>query len=329
LPLIGKKHNLILNLKINGQLSVSLPLIEQHILEFYKQLFGEAHDKKAFLYNNFWDDKFLVHESSRLIFKQPFTLEELKEVVFGSNSSGAPGPDGFSFAFYPHFLVKVQDDLMLLLQHFYNISLKTAKLNHAMVCLLPKENDATVIQKFRPISLVDCSYKIISKVLTNRLSGIVNDIVDEAQTSFIQGKFILDNVLAAHEIIYYVKLYKHKGIIFKVNFEKSYDRISWSFLKELLLSRRFGPKWTAWIDNMLMGAQTCIKFNGNLTPYFSCKRGLRQGDPLSPFILDLVTDALCQLLIRGRDASLIQVPVFDNGHRIINFHYDDDTIFFS
>jgi hypothetical protein len=70
-----KKHNLILNLKINGQLSDSLPLIEQHILEFYKQLFGEAHNKNAFLSNNFWDDKFLVDESSRLILEQPFTLE--------------------------------------------------------------------------------------------------------------------------------------------------------------------------------------------------------------------------------------------------------------
>jgi hypothetical protein len=178
-----------LNLEINGQLSDSLPLIEQHILEFYKQLFGEAHDKKTFLYNSFWDDKFLVDESSRLFLEQPFTLAELKETVFGSNASGAPGPDGFSFAFYQHFWSIVQDDLMLLLQHFYNNALNVAKLNHAMLCLLPKEKDVTVIQKFRPISLVDCSYKIISKVLTNRLSVIVNTIVDEAQTTFIQGRF--------------------------------------------------------------------------------------------------------------------------------------------
>jgi Reverse transcriptase (RNA-dependent DNA polymerase) len=97
---------------------------------------------------------------------------------------------------------------MLFLQHFYNNALNVTKLNHAMMHLLSKENDARVIQKFRPISLVDCSYKIISKVLTNRLSVIVNTIVDEAQTTFIQGRFILDNVLAAHEIIHYAKLHK-------------------------------------------------------------------------------------------------------------------------
>jgi Reverse transcriptase (RNA-dependent DNA polymerase) len=79
-----------------------------------------------------------------------------------------------------------------------------------------------------------------------------------------------------------------------------------------------------------VGAQTCINFNGNMIPYFPCQRGLRQGDPLSPFMFDLVTDALCQILIRGRDAGLIQDlgPVLDNGHNIINFHYADDTIFF-
>jgi hypothetical protein len=81
-------------MEINGQLSDSLPLIEQHILEFYKQLFGEAHDKNAFLYNSFWDDKFLVDESNRQFLEQPFTLTELKEAVFRSNASDAPGPDG-------------------------------------------------------------------------------------------------------------------------------------------------------------------------------------------------------------------------------------------
>jgi Reverse transcriptase (RNA-dependent DNA polymerase) len=75
-----------------------------------------------------------------------------------------------------------------------------------MVCLLPKEPDATVIQNFRPISLVDCSYKIISKILTNMMTGFMNTIVDEAQATFIKGRFILDNVLAANEIIYFCQM---------------------------------------------------------------------------------------------------------------------------
>jgi Reverse transcriptase (RNA-dependent DNA polymerase) len=118
---------------------------------------------------------------------------------------------------------------VLLITHFYNNSLHVAKINHVMLCLLPKESKASIIQKFRPIRLLYCSYKIISKILTNRLAHAVHHIVDEAQAAFIQGRFILDNVLAAHEIIHFAKTTKQQGIILKIDFEKAYDRVSWFF----------------------------------------------------------------------------------------------------
>jgi Reverse transcriptase (RNA-dependent DNA polymerase) len=119
--------------------------------------------------------------------------------------------------------------------------------------------------------------------------------------------------------------------VLKIDFEKAYDRVSWTFVHELLISRGFGQMWTGWITSLLIGAQTYIDFNGSMTQYFQYRRCLRQGDPLSPFLFDLVTDALCQIVQRGRDASLIQDlgSVLDDGHKVINFHYADDTIFFS
>jgi Reverse transcriptase (RNA-dependent DNA polymerase) len=244
----------------------------------------------------------------------------------GSNASGASGPDGFTFAFYQHFWDIIQADLLLLITYFYNNFLRVAHINHVMLCLLLKEHEASIIQKFRPISLLGCSYKI----LTNRLAHMVYNIVDEAQTIFIQGRFILDNVLAAHKIIHFIKTTKQKVIILNVDFEKAYDRVSWDFLKDLLVSRGFGMVWSNWIENLLVGAKTCVNFNGNLTQYFQCKRGIRQGDPLSPFLFDLVIDTLCQLLIRGNELGLLNGlgPVLANEKQIINFHYADDTIFF-
>jgi Reverse transcriptase (RNA-dependent DNA polymerase) len=97
-------------------------------------------------------------------------------------------------------------------QHFYNNSLRIAKLNQDILCLLPKEADASVMQKFRPISLVNYSYKIIFKMLTNRLSDIMHIIVDSAQAAFILGRYILDNMLVANEIIHFVKSHKQKGL---------------------------------------------------------------------------------------------------------------------
>jgi Reverse transcriptase (RNA-dependent DNA polymerase) len=146
---------------------------------------------------------------------------------------------------------------------------------------ISKKTDAQIIQKFRPVSLIDCCYKIISKILTNRLVKFMNKLVDPAQATFIQYIYIyiyiLDNVLTANEIIRFAKNHKQQGIALKIDFEKIYDRVSWTFLKELLLSRRFDLVWTTWIEMLLVGAQTYINFNGHLIPYFACQRGLKQG----------------------------------------------------
>jgi Reverse transcriptase (RNA-dependent DNA polymerase) len=223
----------------------------------------------------------------------------------------------------------VKEDLMT--RQFYDNFSKVVKLNHVMLGLILKEFNASHIKKYKPISLVDCSYKIISKILTNRLARVLDKIVDPAQVAFIKSRYILDNVLVANEIIHYAKLHKQKGIVLKVDLEKAYDRVSWTFVQELLISKGFGQMWTGWITNLLVGTQTCINFNGSMTQYFQCRRDLCQGDSLSLFLFDLVIDALCQIVQRGRDASLMQGlgPVLENGHKIINFHYADDTIFFS
>lgn len=172
---------------------------------------------------------------------------------------------------------------------------------------------------------------IISKFLTNRLTPYMHTLVDPTQAAFIKGRYTLYNIVAANEVIHYAKTFKQKGIVLKIDFKKAYDKVSWSFLEKLLLSRGFGIQWTTWILNLLQGSQTCVNFNGTPTHFFFfCKRGLRLGDPLSQFLFDLVTDALCQILNRDKILGLIQGlgPVLDDGHRIIIFHYADDTVFF-
>jgi Reverse transcriptase (RNA-dependent DNA polymerase) len=95
-----------------------------------------------------------------------------------------------------------------------------------MVFLIPKIKDSTAIQKFRPISIVDCCYKILSKILTNRLAPLMHSLIDPSQTTFIPSRYILDNVLVAHEIIHSVKIDKSKGLPLKEDFEKAYDKVN-------------------------------------------------------------------------------------------------------
>jgi Reverse transcriptase (RNA-dependent DNA polymerase) len=135
-----------------------------------------------------------------------------------------------SFLLYQHYFDLVKYDLMILLHHFHSNTLEVAKLNHTMVCLIPKEKETKKIQKYRLINLVDCCYKIISKILTNRLAPLMNNLVDPTQATFIKRMYILDNVLTVSEIIHSTKHNKTHGVFLKVDFEKAYDMVNWDFI---------------------------------------------------------------------------------------------------
>jgi Reverse transcriptase (RNA-dependent DNA polymerase) len=102
----------------------------------------------------------------------------------------------------------------------------------------------------------------------------------------------MDNIICAFEVLHQVKISKTKDVLFKIDFEKAFDRVHWDFLLKTLKDRGFGHRWIEWITNILYGSKTYINFNGELGPHFHCKRGVRHGDPLSPFLFDLMADVL-------------------------------------
>jgi hypothetical protein len=117
-----------------------------------------------------------------------FTEDEVKEAVFGSYADGAPGPDGLSFMFYQTYWDIVKGDLIDMFNNWYTDNLDLYRLNFAMITLIPKENEARSMKKFRPISLLNCSFKIFTKVLTNRLASIINRLISYHQSAFIRGR---------------------------------------------------------------------------------------------------------------------------------------------
>jgi hypothetical protein len=142
---------------------------------------------------------------------------------------------------------------MDLVRGFEKEEVNVARVNYAMIILLPKEEEAISLRKFRPISLINCSFKIISKTLNNRLESICNRLLASNQTSFVRGRFILESVVSTYEIIHEAARNKEKGIILKLDYEKVYDRVNWDFFEEMLVSRGFGRRWRDWILNMVKG----------------------------------------------------------------------------
>jgi hypothetical protein len=139
---------------------------------------------------------------------------------------GALGRYGFYFLFYQKFWELIRDDFMAMVRDFENFRLDVARLNFTIITLIPKLKNARDMKKFKPNSLGNCSLKIITKAITNRFSPIGNWIISQTKLFFIKSRYILESVLAAHEVINDVHSKKHSGLVLKLDYEKAYDRIN-------------------------------------------------------------------------------------------------------
>jgi hypothetical protein len=162
---------------------------------------------------------------------------------------------------------------MALIRGFKVESFSIARLNYAMIVLLPKEEEAKILKKIRPISLINCSYKIFSKALNNRLGGIADKLLSHNQTAFVKGRYILESVIAAQEIIHGAIKEKEKGLVLKLDYEKAYDRVDWEFLEEMMSSRGFGSKWIRWVMRLVKGGSVSVRINDENNPYFNLNMG--------------------------------------------------------
>jgi hypothetical protein len=207
---------------------------------------------------DFWgeDDKVTVQENVML--EASFSEEEIKMAIFESYAKGALGLDSFSFMFYYHFWDLIKVDFMKLVKDFESEHLNLDRLNYAVITLILKGPEAKLLKKFRPISLLNCSFEIFGKALNNRLIRVADRLISKNQIAFIKGKFILESVVAAHEIIHDIHKNKESGIILKLDYEKAYDRVSWTFLEEMLLSRGFEETWVSWIMKLVKGGSLCV-----------------------------------------------------------------------
>ncbi|GJX72023.1 RNA-directed DNA polymerase, eukaryota [Tanacetum coccineum] len=155
--------------------------------------------------------------------------------------------------------------------------------NPSFIALIPKVNDTKFVKDFHPISLIGCQYKIVGKILANRLSRVIGRLVSKEQSAFICGRQILDGPMILSEVIEWCNQKKKKAMIFKVDFEKAYDSVRWDFLDMIMLRFGFGDTWRDWIKGCLISSSASILVNGSPTNEFRFQQGLRQGDPLSSF----------------------------------------------
>ena len=171
-------------------------------------------------------------------------------------------------------------------------------------------------------------YKIIAKVLAGSLKKVLPSVIDESQSAFLKGRGILDSVLMANEAIEDLKRKGRSGLCLKLDFEKAYDSVRWDFLYDILLRMGFNNKWILWIRGCLESASMSVLVNGCPTEEFKPSRGLRQGDPLAPFLFLVVAEGLSGVVRQALKNNLLSgLKIGKNELEVCILQFADDTLF--
>jgi len=226
-----------------------------------------------------------------------FTEDEVKEAVWQCEGSKSPSPNGFNFNFIKSDWDTFKKDIVEAVHFFFQKSGCILKgCNASFIALVPKVKDPNTLDQFRPISLVGAIYKIITKVLSCRIKEVLPLVIDENQSAFLKDRRMLDSVLMANEVVEKVRRSSRSGLCLKVDYEKTYDSVRWKFLLDMLQRLGFHNKWIKWVKRCLESASVSVSVNGNPTEEFKPSRGLRQGDPLAPFLFLVVGEGLARLV---------------------------------
>ena len=221
---------------------------------------------------------------------------------------------------------------MAVFEEFHQHCKFEKSLNATFIALIPKKNGASNIRDFRPISLVGSLYKILAKVLANRLKMVLDQLISESQNSFVGGRQILNSVLIANECVDSKLKSKVSGVICKLDIEKAYDNKNWEALLKLLKKIGFGEKWCSWIRTCISTVQFSVLVNGSLADFFGSSRGLRQGDPLSLLLFLVMMEVFSRMVKRMEGVGLISGFKANGrggrGECISNLLFLDDTILF-
>ncbi|KAL0301989.1 UNVERIFIED_CONTAM: putative mitochondrial protein [Sesamum radiatum] len=263
---------------------------------------------------------------------QPFTKEEVVRALFQMAPLKSPGPDGMPPLFFQRFWPSVQGDVVPCVLALLNNHVMPRSLNDTHIVLIPKCRKPESLSQCRPISLCNVLYKIASKSIANRFKPFLETIISPTQAAFVPGRLITNNILLAYELNHFMRN-KNWGkmghIALKLDISKAYDKVEWNFLKHVLLRLGFPPRL---VDLMLCVSSVCYSFliNGHEFASLTPQRGLRQGDPLSPYLFLLYTEALSSLVGRLEHEGILQgLSVCRNAPPISHILFVDDTLIFS
>ncbi|KAL0312769.1 UNVERIFIED_CONTAM: hypothetical protein Sradi_5676200 [Sesamum radiatum] len=242
---IGNEFSIYFRSLFKSELDQSQPLPIEHISELMRCVISE--------------------EENSEICALP-TTEEIKGVVFNMASFKSPGPDGFPPCFFKKYWHIVGKHLNEAVRHFFLSGQLPPAINHTYITLIPKSLKADTVENFRPISLCNTTYKVISKILANRLKPLLDKFISPLQMAFVPSRTINENSILSHEIMHY--LHRKKGkkgfMAIKIDLTKAYDRVEWPLLIQILKSIGLCDRFVTWVSQCISSPSFSLLINGRL-----------------------------------------------------------------
>ncbi|KAK6145965.1 hypothetical protein DH2020_019834 [Rehmannia glutinosa] len=312
----------------DGSKTYSFDELSKAFVNYFKNLFGTSFQTSHVDLQTLQTGP-CIDEDDFSLLSNPVTPQAIKMALFDIEDERSPGPDGFSSGFFKKSWDIVGNDVIAVVSEFFDSSKLLRQINHTAIALIPKTDHSPTVADFKPIACCNVVYKVITKILASKLEYVVPKLIDPAQSMFISGRNIIDNIFSAQEIIEIMLESESPPDVIKVDLKKAYDTISWLFLEQVLNGLGFPPIFISWVMECISSASYSICINGSLQGKFPGKRGLRQGDPMSPALFLLCMEYLsCLLKVRTNTLKFKYHPRCE-ALKITHLAFADDLMLFS
>ena len=270
------------------------------VVSYFEKLYTTSYPDRILEVVEAIDPK-VSDEMNQSLIKQ-FTKDEIEAALKQIHPTKSPGLDGMPAIFYQKYWDIVGNDVVCMVLNVLNSNISMTNINKTFITLIPKTNNLAKMTKFRPISLSNVIYKLISKVLANCLKSILPQIISENQSVFLSERLITVNVLIAFELMHYLD-HKRDGkdcyMVIKLDMSKTYNRVKWGFIEQVMKKLGFHEKWICLIMCCITSVSYFVLINGVAYGNIMPSRGLRQGDPLSSYLFLLCADGFSSLISKA------------------------------